>query len=206
MAKTIGHYYTNHHEIVKRLSRKFPNRDFDPNTVHDWCAEAENDILRDHDYFQKFVKIPLEIKNKTDIELPCNLHSIIDVYFEKGSRPVYFHSGNNLSLQKPTQNKFIYVDYKGTPVDPKNGDVLIMRGHELFCEMTCIKNSSWEDYLNGNIDGQRWSVIDEELYRSENVAVQDMRRLSRKDFEEMEIIFGNMLPMIGRIPMYKEGV
>jgi hypothetical protein len=198
-----NYYYTSHKEIVKRLSKKFKTIDFDTETIHDWCAEAENDILRDSDYFQKFVEIPLEIKSKRLVTLPCNIHSIIDVYFKGGTRPRFFHNGNNITLSTETDIDTLYIDYKGTPVDPNSGDVLIMRGHELFCEWTCIKNISLEKYLNGEIDGQRWSVIDEELYRAENIAVQDMRRMTRKDFEDMEIINGNMLPMIGQVPMFK---
>jgi len=204
MSKAIGHYYTNHKEIVNRLSKKFKTINFNPDTVHDWCAEAENDILRDYDYFQKFVSIPLKIINKRLIELPCNVHSIIDVYYKGGNRPRYFNSGNNITLASDSKEKVLYVDYKGTPVDPNSGDVLIMRGHELFCEWTCVKNALLEKYLNGEVDGQRWAAIDEELYRAENVAVQDMRRFTRGSLEELEIINGNMLPMIGRVPMMKE--
>lgn len=204
--KTVGHYYTNHHEIVNRLSKKFKTKDFNPVDVHDWCAEAENDILRDHDYFAKFIAIPLEIKGKRHISIPCNMHSIIDVYFKDQTRPVFFNSGNNIQLAKETDKKFAYIDYKGTPVDPDSGDVLILRGHELFCEWYCIKNLTLEDYLNGKIDGQRWDAIDEELYRGENIAVQDIRRMTRVDFENIEIVRGDALRQIGNVPMYKEGV
>jgi len=198
--------FTNHLEIVTRLSKKFKKKEFNPDTVHDWCAEAENDILREHEYFTKFIKIKLEIKNKINVKLPCNIHSVIDVYFEHGSRPAFHQNGALIYLKQPSNEEYLYIDYKGTPVDPITGDVLILRGHELFCEWSCIKNSHLEDYLNGDIDGQRWSVIDEEYERACNIATQDLRYYSRADFELMNIVNGNMLPMIGRVPQYKEGV
>lgn len=198
--------YTSHKEILSRLAKKFKTREFDPDTIHDWCAEAENDILRDHDYFMKFIAIKLEVKNKRQATIPCNIHSLIDVYFENGFRPLFQQSGVNLILNNPTDQLYLYVDYKGTPVDHNTGDVLIMRGHEAFCEAYCIRNSFYEDYLNGKIDGQRWSVIDDEYERTCAMANQDMRNMTRVEHLIIQEIHGSMLPVIGRIPQYKGGV
>jgi len=200
-----GFYYTSHHEIVQRLERAFKTKQFDPDDVHDWCAELENDILRESDYFVKFIKIPLTIVSERYITMPCNVHSIIDVYFENGTRPIFLRIGNRIQLIEATDNEFLYVDFKGTPVDEKTGDVLILRGHELACEWHCIKNAFREDYLNGKIDGQRWSVIDEEYERGINIATMDMRRMTKGDFNTMEEILGNKIPIIGRVPLYSEG-
>jgi hypothetical protein len=200
-----GFYYTNHHEIVNRLSKKFKNKDFNPDDVHDWCAELENDILREHDYFVKFLEIPLTIISGKYITIPCNVHSIIDIYFENKVRPRYTHIGNQIYLFVEVTDEFLYIDYKGTPVDLDTGDVMILRGHELACEWTCIKNIFTEDYLNGKIDGQRWSVISEEYEMSLNVATMDMRRMTKGDFQTMENILGNKIPIIGRVPLYKKG-
>lgn len=201
----IGFNYTNHHEIVNRLSRKFKTKDFNPDDVHDWCAETENDILRENDYFVKFLKIPLTIVSSKYITMPCNIHSIIDIYFENGIRPKYAHIGNKIQLFKDVTDEFLYIDYKGTPVDATTGDVLILRGHELACEMSCVKNSFFEDYLNGKIDGQRWGVISEEYEMALNVATMDMRRMTKGDFQTMENILGNKIPIIGRVPLYQKG-
>lgn len=200
-----GFYYTNHHEIVNRLSKKFKTKDFNADDVHDWCAELENDVLREHDYFVKFLEIPLTVIASRIVTIPCNVHSIIDVYHEGGSRPKYVHIGNQIHLNQETTNEFIYIDYKGTPIDEDTGDVLILRGHELACEAICVRNSYYEDYLNGKIDANRWVVIDEELERGVNIATMDMRRMTKDNFQTMENILGNKIPVIGRVPLYKKG-
>lgn len=201
-----SHKFTSHHEIVSRLSKKFKSKEFDTDTVHDWCAEAENDILRMHEYFTKFVDIKLKVEHKISVILPCNVHSIIDIKSPSGQHLSFYDDGALITLKRPVDYAYVTVDYKGTPVDHKTGDVLILRGHELFCEWTCVKNSHLEDFLNGKMAGMIWQTIDEEYEKALNIAVSDLRYFSRADFSNMNKVNGDMLPVIGRVPQYKEGL
>jgi hypothetical protein len=202
---TNNSYYTNHFEILNRVSKKFKNEEFNSDEIHDWCAELENDILREHDYFIKFIKTPLKIIAKRYITLPCNIHSLIDVYTENSYRPKFMHIGSRIELFTESDDKFLYIDYKGTPINEDTGDVLILRGHELACEWHCIKNHFIEAYLNGKLDGQRWQVINDEYENSVAVATMDMRRMTKRDFNVMEALLGNKLAFIGRVPLYQKG-
>lgn len=92
-------------------------------------------------------------------------------------------------------------------IDCESGQPLILRTHIKACEAYCVKQGYYEKYLNNEINGQQWSVIDNAVTEGCNIALsQGIRFKDRQDLVNANVIRGNMISKIGRVSLFKDGI
>lgn len=195
--------------ILANLSRTFKRVNWDINDIREWCMQLETEMIADVDSMWTFVDIKLKVTNK-QAPLPCNVHRILDVYTNPNdptSKVSYFNSGAYLNFNSDFTGDYIYITYYGTTIDVESGEPLILRTHIKACEAYCVQQKYLEKYLNNEINGQQWSVIDQRVTEGCNIAItQGVRFKDRQDLVNLNVIKGNMVTRIGVTNLYKDGI
>ena len=204
----MDYRYTNHLEILHRLSSIHKQKQFNEHDVLNWCQEVEMDILGEVDLMYQYVEFELSVINGR-AKVPCNCYRIIDVYTAKDS-PVSRIPFNRLkgyiSVDSTKNYSTLYMDYYGTPIDVETGIPYIAVGHELACVAYCEYMAYYEDMLLGKLDGDARNRI-EMKKNSEILAAKgswNMRHKTRDDMNKMHKIAYNLIPKPAALNLLKE--
>lgn len=206
---TVNSKFVSTDIVLANLGRNFKKINWDPMDVLEWCMQMETEMLADVDSMMEFIDIKLKVTNK-QAPLPCNVHRILDVYKTPGnpkSKVSYFNKGAYLNFNSDFDSDYIYINYYGTTIDIESGSPLILRTHIKACEAYCVQQAYLERYLNNEINGQQWSVIDQRVTEGCNIALsQGIRFKDRQDLTNLNVIKGNMITKIGLTTLYNQGL
>ena len=195
--------------VLANLGRNFKKVIWDPNDVLEWCMQLETEMIADIDAMYEFVEVKLPVTNK-QAETPCNVHRILDVYTSPGnpkSKVSYFNKGKYLHFNSNFNSTYVYITYYGTAIDLDTGEPLILKTHIKACEAYCVQQAFYEKFLNNEINGQQWGVIDQRVSEGCNIAMaQGIRFKDRQDLMNGNIIHGNMISKIGLTTLYTQGI
>jgi len=198
--------YTDHRAIMASLGSVIKNRSIQEADVIEWCQECERNYIKDPMTFWKYMGIALDVENLNNTtsppraRVPCNVIRILDVYAsendETGLR--ILNVGNYIHLPKGYTNTTVYLNFLGTPIDLETGTPLILKGHEEACKAFILKQIYYEDFLNGKIDANRFSFINEDFINKHRSARNSsILHKTRSEMEDVTIITMNMIRMIG---------
>jgi len=163
--------------VYQRLTKIIKNKEIPFLDVVDWCSECELEeigIVRDYYLFED---VELTIAD-LQAELPSNCARIIAV--KRNHEPVTFYdNGNYLNFKQNYTN--VYIDYYGIPVDSDSGYPLIIRGHEDACMKYCLKMLFYGDFIAGDIDYNRWMVINSDYENALSLVPSKSDRTTKND-------------------------
>lgn len=195
--------------ILANLGRAHKRINWDANDVLEWCMQIETEMIADVDSMCEYIDVKLRVRNK-QAALPCNVHRILDVYTDTSrasSKIPYYNTGAYLNFNSDFNSEYVYISYYGTTIDLQSGAPLILRTHIKACEAYCVQQAYYEKYLNNEINGQQWSVIDQRVSEGCNIALsQGIRFKDRQDLTNLNVIKGNMITKIGVTTLYKDGI
>jgi len=132
--------------------------------------------------------------------LPCNIYRILSVYKDRCAIPTYEWDGAYLRFNFDDPNTFnkeytIELDYLGIMVDD-DGLPMILEGHQEACYWYILTKLYFEDYMNGLIDQNRYTLLQDRLGQYVAKAKSSMRHYSRDDMNDIQAILHNMVPKI----------
>jgi len=195
--------YTDHLNILARLTRYIKQKEFHPDDVMEWCQEVETDYLGDVDNMFLFLQVPLVVTNYA-AKLPCNVHRVIDIYTDpndNGSIVFANNDGAKLFLGNWYNKDYVYINYYGTPINDQ-GVPMIIRGHEQACEAYCILKVYYEDILNDKVSTRSAVEMKEEFRNKLNMARRMVfRHMTREDVNKGVIIRHSMITHIGNLAL-----
>jgi len=197
--------------ISNRLNRQFRYKEFDPELVAEYCAQAEIEYIADVNIMNIFKSVPLTVGFQKMVLLPCNVFRILEVYNDSDPRLSYNKTATHLthiidltSGEEVEEDDTIYITYIGVPVDPKTGEILIPSGHEPALETYCKMKFFEEDALLGKIDKNMWVLWSNQFSGQVSHVKSSFRHIDRLKINNLNVIQGNMLPQIGRLPLIHE--
>jgi len=202
-------YFISPETIWADLTRNFLTKEIDRYNVIEWCAQVETRYIKDVDLMTDVMEIPLTVINSQAL-LPCNIFRIIDAYdgFESSIDYSLSSTGAYLTSLKYTNSgadydeDTVYINYKGTPIDPDTGFPLIAKGHENACEVFCKMRLFEEDALYGKINYNMYVRWDQQFSGMITNALADPYRHKVANYlKQLDTIRGNMLPQIGRLEL-----
>ena len=168
--------------IYQRLTQRIKGKDISFPDIVEWCAECELvEIGQMTDWF-RFEGVEVTDITDKQFELPENCWYVknVKIITTFSSKFVDFYvNGNYLNLEEDYST--VYMDYFAFPTDTATGYLLIPRGHENACYWYCVKNLFLEDYLNNQIDQNRWNVIQGEYELAVEKAVALSSRISENE-------------------------
>lgn len=201
---TRNHKYVDHLVILSNLQRLFKNKEFYEPDVINWCQEVETRDICDVDNMVRFVEVPLKVDNYNSIELPCNIYKIDDLFLSNGVRVPFTTSqnGSKLIVRDELTLVSVYINYIGTPVD-EQGTPLIVRGHENACVYKCLTNGFMEEFAMGTVNQNAYMMWEQKATNYIRDARNGLRHKTRGDWNNLNIIQGNLVPKIGRLALYQ---
>jgi len=195
--------------VLANLGRSFKTVNWDSNDVLEWCMQLEADMIADVESMAEFIEVRLPVTNKQAKE-PCNVHRILDVYQTAGvpgSKVSYSRNGTYINFDSNFNGDSIYINYFGTMIDLNTGVPLILKTHVKACEAYCVQQVFFEKYLNNELNGQQWSVIDQRVTEGLTIATnQSIRFIDRQQLSNINVIRGNMITKIGLTTLYNQGL
>lgn len=201
-----NHLYTDHNEIIARLSLRIKKKDFSEVEIMTWCQEVETHHIKDTNTMWRFLEVALETHDYSNdykmVELPCNIYRLLDVYGDPNN-PIshleskFLNKDNKINLLVENKGqKYIYINYIGTPID-ENGTPLIAKAHIEACITYCLMMLYYEDYL------ERQNPVATELERKFSGqmahAKNSVRHLTKEHFNRLNVINGDMIESIGNM-------
>lgn len=195
--------YIDHRVIMGNLMSLFKQKDFNEPDIINWCQEVETRDIGDVDNMVKFVQVPLKVDNFVSADLPCNIYRILDV-FNANETPIPFttsQNGSKLIFRKELNLTGVYINYVGMPVS-EDGTPLIVRGHENACLYKCITNAFMEDFALGKISQGAYALWEQKATGYILEASSNRRHYTREDWNNLNIIQGNLIPKIGGLSLY----
>jgi len=197
--------------IAGRLNAQFKTIHFDPYLVGEYCARVEIEHVCDPDLMWRFREVPLTIGFEKMVLMPCNVYKIEDLYDDSDNHLTFDKTNTHLFniRDKATDVEYeegdvVYINYIGVPVDKDTGQVLIPAGHEIACETFCKIMFFEEDRMLGIGDPNYWENLNV-LFSNQVMAVRsDYRHTTNEHLQKINIIRGNMLSSIGRMPLAHE--
>lgn len=170
--------------IFQRLGQRLKGIELPFDDIVEWCAECEiNEIGQyqdwDINYDTHFTSTDITSRQVT---LPTNCFYVKSCKsgITAGCRYLDFTvNGNYLTLEEDITD--FYIDYIAFPVDSVTGYLLIPRGHENACFWYCMKALKLADYLDGRLDQNRWSTIENEYQIAVEKAWSSSARISDND-------------------------
>lgn len=201
--------YTTVENIAARIGQKHKQKSFTIDELVQWCAECVIEIVGNIDVLADYTRIKCVVTDNKAL-LPCNIYRLLDVFDANDNRyRAYTNDGTHIifnssqSFNKDSVGRsYIMINYRGIAVDPKTGFPLIPRGQELACEAYCVWNLYYEDYLNGRLNGQQWSVIDNNKIVQCEAAKGGFRHFDNEEMRRYLNVVVNMIPNMRRIPLY----
>lgn len=194
--------YTTAEEIMSMVNSVHKNKPTNITDFINWCSECEVNVIKEWHYKMLVLNEKIKVYPKGKVKIPCNVYRVIKL--KDSPKDTY-----NLLQTKETNGSYIfipddtgdlidgdyyvYMDYEGLPVDAESGLPLILKGHELACQAYCVKQLFYEDYLNNNIDENRWRAIQLDLDRHVAGSSTGMRHVSHADKEKYFQILFNLL-------------
>ena len=134
--------------------------------------------------------------------LPCNLERILDIYDPNESIVVGAQNmGSYLSLPDDYTDDTVFINYVGTPLS-NQGIPLIVKGHENACELFCKIRTFEEDMVDGRFDKNLWMSWDQQFSGMCQNALQNWKHKTRDDINKLQVIRGNMIPVIGLTTLF----
>ena len=195
--------------VLANLGKTHKKINWNAYDVLEWCMQIETEMIADVDSMAEYIDVKLKVTNK-QAPVPCNVHRILDVYTnpsQPSSKVSYYNTGAYLNFNSDFNADYVYISYYGTTIDLESGVPLILRTHIKACEAYCVQQAYYEKYLNNEINGQQWSVIDNRVSEGCNIAItQGVRFKDRQSLTNLNVIKGNMLTKIGLTTLYKNGI
>lgn len=191
--------YVSVKNIAARIARNVKNKNFDIYDVAEWSGECEIDEIGQYEGFAKYRNVEICVKHNKAY-LPCNIYRILSVYRNGCIIPNYEWDGAYLRFNFDDPNTFnneftIELDYLGIMVDDE-GLPMILEGHQEACYWYILTKLYFEDFMNGLIDQNRYTLLQDRLGQYVAKAKSSMRHYSRDDMNDIQAILHNMVPKI----------
>lgn len=195
-----NYLYTTVENIHARVSSINKRKAFDILDCVEWCAELELDLLGDVDRMADFFMVECVVTDNQAL-LPCNMYRLKDVLYSDNTRRTdYYSTGQYLNFLPGTSfdtndddESVVYINYKGLPVDSKTNYPLISRNHILAAQAYCMYKLYYEDYLNGDIDENRWRTLEEHKIIQCEAARNGFRDKTNDDMQRYQQVVSNMI-------------
>ena len=197
--------------VAGRLNRQYSHKQFDTHLLEEYCAQVEVEYVCDVDNMWEFRSVPLTVGFEKMVLLPCNVYKIIELYNGNDERLIYNKTNTHLTNiynesdgEEVEEEDVLYLSYYGIPVDKDTGEILIPSGHEPMLETFCKVKVFEEDALLGKIDRNVWNMWNAQFSGQLANVRGSFRNVDRHKMERLNIIQGNMLQRIGRLPLRHE--
>lgn len=196
--------YVTHKVILAALARVHKKKNWQEAEIMEWCQECLNQIVMDVETMVKYVEIGLSVPRtgpeKNMVYTPCNVFRLLDVYDASGNRIDYSYSGSHIVLPSTNTLSTIYINYIGTPIN-ENGIPLIPKSQIMACETYCKVKGFEEDVAYGLFNAQIWNLWDQKVSNMILAGKNDWRFKDRHQIDRLNIIHGNLVPVIGSIKL-----
>jgi len=202
-------YFISPEVIWADLTRYITTKEISVYDVVELCAQVETRYIQDIDLMTNIYEVPLTVINSQAL-LPCNIFKILDIY-DGYETPIDFSLSatgaylTGLKYQNSGSNytdDTVYINYKGTNLDPETGYPLIAKGHENACETFCKIRLFEEDALFGKINMSMYANYQQQFSGQISNALQNPYRQQVANYlKNIETIRGNMIPQIGRLEL-----
>jgi hypothetical protein len=194
--------------IFNLVAMKYRRKVFYEDNFLTWCARVETEVIPDVDLMTPFEDIPIEVTNNM-LQLPCNLFKLEDVYDDNeemlsyyNNNGFYLYNMKDKSGNPIAEGSTIHLNYEGTNIDLKTGTPLCAKGHEFICETFCKLQAFEEDVSLKNFSSELYGLWLNSLSGLVAAAKQDIyQHKTRQDNDRITVIKGNMIPMIGNLPL-----
>lgn len=193
--------YTTYKDIYNRLKSRLKGKPIDEMDIALWCSECEIEHIGDVDKFQHITEYELSVSNYKAL-LPCDVYRILNVYTDSKYEVPNKHDGAYLLFDPSMKETTLYLDYYGIASDPDTGFPLIKKGHEAACEAYCLTSIYYEDFINGNIDGQRWGFMVQDRDNKIGGARGSIRHKSKLDVERATRAYHTMFARSGDVTIH----
>lgn len=198
--------------VAYELGRSFKSKTWDIGDIRTWCGEVETRYIKDIETMVNYEEIDLTVDNGM-VLLPCNIFRILDVYEHRNrileydmtdnGTYIYNFRHNGRKVHYPDGSR-IFINYRGTNIDEKTGEMLIVKGHEIPCKTWCKINAFEEDAAMGRFNEKLWFYWKEEFSGQFQAAKQNFQHKSRSRIDNLNIIRGNMIPKIAGLSLHHE--
>lgn len=188
--------------ILDRLSRTHKNVKFTLADISEWCGVVETEYLGSDSYMVKYKNVPIKVIDYAAL-LPCNAYRLLTIRLESDgpSYTGYIYDKQKLTFntsvtftKDDNANDIVYATYKGIPVDSETGYPLVLADHIEVCAAYCLKNTYYDDYLQGKIDHNRWMVMEQDFdNKLAGASVNNIRFYSDKEKQQLSRIMYNMI-------------
>ena len=194
--------YTTAEEIMAMVNSVHKNKPTNITDFINWCSECEVNLIKEYSYKMSIVNEKIKVNPKGRVKIPCNLYRIVKLKDSSEDNynliPTKENNGSYIFIPDETgelidDEYYVYIDYDGLRMDANTGLPLILKGHELACQAYCVKQIYYEDYLNSNIDENRWRAILLDLDKAVMGSSTGMRHVSHSDKENYFRILYNMI-------------
>lgn len=196
--------YINHRVIMASLARSHKRKNWLDAEIMEWCQECLNNIITDIETMATYIEIGLAVPqtgpDKNMVYTPCNIFRLLDVFNSSGSRIDYSYNGSYIILPSDNTLTEIFINYKGTPIDD-DGIPLIPKTQQLACETYCKIKAYEEDVAYGDFNGEIWMNWKNELPNMIAAGKNDWRFMDRHAIDKLNIIHGNLVPVIANIKL-----
>lgn len=190
--KTDNSYMT----IYDMLSRVHKKKQINQGDIAEWAAECETEWIADIDNMIGYSGIAVKMLGRRAL-IPCNVYRIVKVYTDRNNRNSeinFTRTGRYINFDKTYQQ--VYIDYFGIIVD-EDGYPVILPGHMQAIEAFCVHKLYYEDYLNNEMDHNRWAYITEDMKNKMADAKGSIRAFTFEDLNSLNYIRYSMVPKIG---------
>ena len=201
--------------IAYELGQVWKSKNWDIGNIRTWCAAVETryikDIMTMMDYEEIDLTVNLDSSGEPIVLLPCNVFSVLDVYKDEHSMLDYKTNGSYLfdfkhhgRKEKLREGEAIFINYKGTNIDPETGELLIVKGHEEACKTFCKIQMFKEDAGLGAFDRNMWLLWKQEFSGQFQASKYNYQHKNRLQINNLNKIRGNMIVKIGGLSLHHE--
>lgn len=194
-------YYITPQTILNRLARVHKGKQIQEADVIEWAAECTTEYIEDFDSFVKYEQVLLTKETNNRFYLPCLVYRVLDVYNSSDTRIPFVKRQGYITAQDITIET-IYIDYVGIPTTD-NGELLIDKNHAQAVEAFIVHKLYYEDFLNNKVHPNVWQDIKLTLENELIAARGSYRHWDQSKFETISAIRGNMVPELGKVPLFK---
>ena len=186
--------------IFDALSRIYKSQSFSLADITEWCGEFVSKVC-DANSMVIYEEDEFTVQNGM-VKLPCNLHRVLDVYYNKDdSGSIMEHLGNNGSYlygfpDIVSEGDIVYIDYIAMPITT-DGNILIPVQYEIACRKYCMIQLKEDDVINGQFPADLHNMWKQEMSGMIIAAKQLNKHKTTSDFTNLLRIRGTMINKLG---------
>ncbi len=197
-----------HEVILEDLREKFPNKDWNEESIYRWCQQTETIYIADPDSMVRYLEIPIDVTGGK-VQLPANLYKLLDVYDNRDGNARRVRYNRMKSVLKQLVNEsdsrkydgdVIWLNYIGTALD-SNCMPLIDENHFPSCETLCKINGFELEATYGEINMSIYMDWKQRFDGMIQGAKSDIRDWDSQTWKDLLVIHGNEIPKIGYQPL-----